>query len=216
MPPDTLRRWIRQGRMPVKWKGDKCIFSTRMIKSWAADNHLKFTLPGDTKADNDDLLSSSLVTAMETGGVHYGLSGDTVAGVLHEAVARIGDIIGESAKPALIKSLLEREEMMSTGIGHGVAVPHPRKPLAGIDAPPLIATCFLQTPVDFDAIDHKPVHVMFLLVAPDSRSHLYLLSRTSYCIRDVEFRGLLASVPDKKMFIEKVGEIETLFGKSHA
>lgn len=215
MSPDTLRRWIRQGRIPVKWKGEKCLFSVRTIKVWAGKHNLKFTLPGDLKGDDDDLLSYSLVSAMETGGVYYDITGETVAGVIHEAVARIGGIIGESAKPALIKSLLEREEMMSTGVGYGVAVPHPRKPVAGIDAPPLIATCFLKSPVDFDAIDHNPVHVMFLLLAPDSRSHLYLLSRVSYCIRDVGFRELLAGIPEREILFEEVKKFETLFEKSH-
>lgn len=216
MSADTLRRWIRQGRIPVKWKGDKCIFSTRIITSWAGDHNLKFTLPGDARANQDDLLSLSIVTAMETGGVHHDVAGETVSEVLRETVNRIGDIIGATAKPALLKSLLEREEMMSTGIGHGVAVPHPRKPLSAIDAPPLIATCFLKNHVDFDAIDHRPVHVLFLLVAPDSHSHLYLLARTSYCIRDAGFRELLAGVPEQAILFEKVGGFEILFDQAHA
>jgi len=215
MPADTLRRWIRQGRIPVKWKGDRCIFSTRIISSWADDHNLKFMPPGDAQTAKHDLLSQRIVTAMETGGVHYDVAGSTVSEALREAVDRIGDMIGETTKPALLKSLLEREEMMSTGIGHGLAVPHPRKPVAGIDAPPLIATCFLKNPVDFGAIDHQPVHVMFLLVASDSHSHLYLLARLSYCIRDGGFRELLADVPEKEILIKKVGEFEALFDKSH-
>jgi len=215
MPADTLRRWIRQGRIPVKLKGDKCIFKTRVLTSWANEHHLTFLPPDNAKKDSGDLRSESMVEAMKTGGVYYDVPGKTVPEVLAGAVECISDIIGNSVKPILLKSLLDREKMMSTGIGHGIAVPHPRKPLAGTGAPPLIATCFLKNPVDYDAIDHLPVFILFLLVAPDSRTHLDLLARIAYCIRDQGFRNLLADTPEKDVLFEKAAEFEAVFDKTH-
>ena len=79
--------------------------------------------------------------------------------------------------------LLERERLGSTGIGGGIAIPHGR--LAGLDKPRgLFAR--LGHPIDFDAIDERPVDLVFLLVAPEGAGadHLKALARVSRLLRD--------------------------------
>jgi len=79
--------------------------------------------------------------------------------------------------------LLERERLGSTGIGGGIAIPHGR--LAGLDRPRgLFAR--LGHPVDFDAIDERPVDLVFLLLAPEGAGadHLKALARVSRLLRD--------------------------------
>ena len=79
--------------------------------------------------------------------------------------------------------LLERERLGSTGIGGGIAIPHGR--LAGLDRPRgLFAR--LGHPVDFDAIDERPVDLVFLLLAPEGAGadHLKVLARVSRLLRD--------------------------------
>ncbi|SJZ92002.1 PTS IIA-like nitrogen-regulatory protein PtsN [Enhydrobacter aerosaccus] len=83
----------------------------------------------------------------------------------------------------LFDRLLERERLGSTGIGGGIAVPHAR--MAGLTTPVgLFAR--LGQPVDFDAIDERPVDIMFLLVAPEGAGadHLKALARVSRLLRD--------------------------------
>ena len=83
----------------------------------------------------------------------------------------------------LFDRLLERERLGSTGIGSGIAIPHGR--MAGLDKPRgLIAR--LANPVDFDAIDDRPVDIVFLLVAPEGAGadHLKALARVSRLLRD--------------------------------
>jgi len=46
IPQTTVERWIRQGRIPVRRKGNKCEFSQSLIEKWAETNHLKFVMPG--------------------------------------------------------------------------------------------------------------------------------------------------------------------------
>ncbi len=79
--------------------------------------------------------------------------------------------------------LLERERLGSTGVGHGVAIPHGK--LAGLDG---LYGLFarLENPVDFDAIDDEPVDLVFLLMAPESAGadHLKALARVSRLLRD--------------------------------
>ncbi|MCQ8185831.1 PTS sugar transporter subunit IIA [Parvularcula maris] len=77
----------------------------------------------------------------------------------------------------LLQGLLAREQLGSTGLGHGIAIPHTR---ADVDRLSGIALR-LRRPVEFDAIDNKPVDIAFLLLAPrdDSSSHLKALSRVA-------------------------------------
>jgi PTS system nitrogen regulatory IIA component len=83
----------------------------------------------------------------------------------------------------LFDRLLERERLGSTGIGGGVAIPHGR--MAGMEKPVgLFAR--LGHPVDFDAIDERPVDTVFLLLAPEGAGadHLKALARVSRLLRD--------------------------------
>jgi nitrogen PTS system EIIA component len=86
-----------------------------------------------------------------------------------------------------IHVVLEREKLGSTGIGDGVAIPHGKlKGLKNI----LCVFGRSKEGLDFDAVDQKPVHIFFLLLAPeDSASlHLKMLSRISKILRDPSFR----------------------------
>ncbi|MBN9530981.1 MAG: PTS IIA-like nitrogen regulatory protein PtsN [Alphaproteobacteria bacterium] len=83
----------------------------------------------------------------------------------------------------IFETLLERERLGSTGVGHGVAIPHGRIP--GLDRlHGLFAR--LDTPIDFDAIDNLPVDLIFVLLAPETAGadHLKALARVSRLLRD--------------------------------
>lgn len=82
--------------------------------------------------------------------------------------------------------LMEREKLGTTGVGHGIAIPHGK--LAGIDR---LYGMFarLEAPIGFDAIDEQPVDLIFLLLAPDNAGadHLKALARVSRLLRDRAF-----------------------------
>lgn len=90
----------------------------------------------------------------------------------------------------ILDTLVERERMGTTGFGGGVAVPHGR--IAGLDR---IVGLFarLETPVDFDAIDGRPVDLAFLLLSPagGSADHLKALARVSRTFRDAALQEKL-------------------------
>jgi PTS system nitrogen regulatory IIA component len=69
------------------------------------------------------------------------------------------------------QAVIERESLMSTGIGLGVAIPHAK--LESIDDF-FVATAVLKTPVEWDALDHKPVRVVFLIGGPEGSQGAYL------------------------------------------
>jgi PTS system nitrogen regulatory IIA component len=95
----------------------------------------------------------------------------------------------------MVRTLLEREKLGSTGIGEGVAIPHGK--LNGIDS--LIA-CFAKSTagIDFTAIDNQPSHLFFVLLAPNNSAglHLKALARISRLLKSQEFRDRLLRAKD--------------------
>jgi PTS system nitrogen regulatory IIA component len=83
----------------------------------------------------------------------------------------------------LFDRLLERERLGSTGIGGGIGIPHARMPSL---TKPVGLFARLASPIDFDAIDERPVDIVFLLAAPEGAGadHLKALARVSRLLRD--------------------------------
>lgn len=109
----------------------------------------------------------------------------------------------------ILERVLERERLGSTGVGHGVAIPHAR--IDGIDQ---VFGVFarLRSPVDFDAVDARPVDLIFLLLAPESSNaeHLKALARVSRLLRREDMRERLRSAPDGDALMAVLGgEIDT-------
>lgn len=106
----------------------------------------------------------------------------------------------------LFDRLLERERLGSTGIGGGIAIPHGRLTTV---TKPVGLFARLANPVDFDAIDERPVDIVFLLVTPEGAGadHLKALARVSRLLRD---RGLV----DKLRATEKAEALYALLVES--
>ena len=93
-------------------------------------------------------------------------------------------------RAALSRVLIEREQLASTAIGEGVAIPHGK-----LDAVGKLVACVGRAPqgVDFDSMDGRPTHLFFVLVAPENSTgvHLKALARISRLFKDPEFRTRL-------------------------
>jgi PTS system nitrogen regulatory IIA component len=126
-----------------------------------------------------DILRESCVVA--------DIKGKTKKEILRELVGPLKDTNLIDNVDAVVKIIMEREGLGSTGIGDGVAIPHGK--MKNIDSI-ICAVGRSQEGVDFDAVDRQPVHIFFLVLAPeDSASlHLKVLSRISKILRDPSFR----------------------------
>jgi nitrogen PTS system EIIA component len=101
---------------------------------------------------------------------------------LQELARRAATLTGQD-EHKIFEALREREQLGSTGIGNGTAVPHGR--IAGV-ARPIAIFARLEKPLDFDAIDSQPVDLIFLLLTPADAGadHLKALARISRLLRD--------------------------------
>lgn len=127
-----------------------------------------------------------------------------------EAIKELVDLVSGSnmIKDAeqLFADVKEREELVTTGVGYGVAFPHAKtKSAKGI----VIAFGRSSGGIDFDAMDHQPVHLFFLIAAPEDAigAHLNVMARLSYLLKSEENRQTLmeaASPGDVMALIDKV------------
>ncbi len=99
---------------------------------------------------------------------------------------------------SVFQILVDRERLGSTGIGHGVALPHGRVP--ELDQP-VAALVVLDEPLDYDSLDHEPVTLVFGLLVPAeaTEQHLQILARLAQLFGMAEFRARLmrATSPDE-------------------
>ena len=138
------------------------------------------------------------------------LTGETKEVVLTELVSALkqeGLIqdVGET-----VRVILEREKLGSTGIGEGVAIPHGK--MKGLDTI-LCAFGRSKKGVQFGAVDSQPVHILFLLLAPEETTglHLKMLSRISRILRDASFRRKLMEQMDADRLYRDIVEEDKKF-----
>ena len=202
----TLERWIRQGRIPVERIGGECRFNLATLARWARDQNMHFSL-SEAEAKPPAAAAGGLAEAMGRGGVHRDVVGASIEAVLKSAVSRL-TMLAPPVRDELFDRLVSRERLSSTGIGRGVAIPHPRSPIGEATGLPLIATAFLHRPVDFNAVDDQPVFVLFILLSHSIDSHLRLLSRLAFCLRDEDFLAFLHRQPEADALFNRIAAFE--------
>ncbi len=126
----------------------------------------------------------------------------------------INELVDLAAKSKLVKdrdelyqAVVEREKLVTTGVGYGVAFPHAKtKAVKGI----LIAFGRSSAGVDFEAMDKKPVHLFFLIAAPEDAigAHLNVMARLSYIMKSEKVREKLTQTQSPKELLEMVDSVE--------
>jgi PTS system nitrogen regulatory IIA component len=203
---EMLLRWVRQGAIPVVESASGPAFHEKALRDWAVKRHMPIRqdeAPEKSAAEP----TSSLVSAVMEGGVHFHVPGSSVSEVLSAAVNRIETPLPID-KTDLLQRLLAREASASTGIGGGIAIPHPGRPIAGILESGAVSVCFLENPVDFSAADQKPVFVLALLLSPSSKRHLELLSKIALCFGNKKVSEMLKTCNDKDSLIDALNTAE--------
>ena len=115
----------------------------------------------------------------------------------------LADALPEFSEGEILDSLIGRERLGSTGLGNGVALPHGR--IDGLREP-IAAMSILKQGVDFDAIDHKPVDLLFALLVPEESTdeHLQILAHLATMFSNQEFCTKLRSCRSSKQCFELV------------
>jgi len=141
--------------------------------------------------------------------VQASLAADEKEGVIREMAQALLDAgkVAKNEYESIVKAILKREELGSTGIGRGVAVPHTKHP--GVDR--LVATVGVSRDgVDFKSLDGEKVHLFFLLISPPDRpgDHLRALENISRQLRDDTFCKFLKQAKSAEEILHLLDEAD--------
>jgi PTS system fructose-specific IIC component len=133
--------------------------------------------------------------------ISFGLKGETKDDIIAELVEIASRSKMVKNKDELLKAVLEREKLVTTGVGYGIAFPHAKtRAVKGI----VIAFGRKNDGVDFDAMDRKSVYLFFLIAAPEDAigAHLNVMAKLSYLMKSEKNRQKLMKAKYKEDLIE--------------
>ncbi len=148
--------------------------------------------------DAPDGISVLLTELLTPDRIQPGIAARDKRGVLRElAHALVANVGGDAAQ--VLAAVEEREAVLSTGIGFGVAIPHGRA--ASVPSLAVVAGV-APTPIPFNAVDGEPVRLFFLIVGPESAAgqHVKVLGRIARLVRREAVRDALLAAPTPAAF----------------
>ena len=203
----SVYRWIETSGLPAYRVNRQYRFSRAEVLEWATARRVQFTpeILADDETPEGPL--PGLVAALLAGGIHYRVGGSDRESVLRAIVETMA-LPDEVDREFLLQVLVARESLGSTAVGDGIAIPHARNPVVMHVARPTISLCFLESPIEFGALDRQPVHTLFSLVSPTVRAHLHLLSRLAYSLRDPGFKSVILAQGSRAQILDEARRVE--------
>ena len=206
----TIYRWIKSSNLPAYRINNQYRFNYTELVEWAAAHRVNVAAPhASNETGVDDESMPSLSDTLSAGGIYYRIGGHDKKTVLTEIVnlLKLPDRVDRNI---LLQILIAREEMGSTGLGGGIAIPHVRDPIILNVNQPFVALCFLETPIDFGAIDGELVHTLFTLVSPTIKTHLHLLSQLSFYLRDSAFHAAVVQHASRETILLEAQRVKAM------
>jgi PTS system nitrogen regulatory IIA component len=159
------------------------------------------------KRMNEDTLAQ-LITR---GGIYYAVPGADKKEIVSNLIDNLkgdGKPLPSSISETLLKAVMEREALISTGMENGIALPHPRTPMLEEGEEPFVAMAFPSQPVDWQTADNSKVHTVFLIVSKSPKQHLGVLSKINVLCQDKSFLYLICNHAPKEKIIAAIEEAE--------
>ena len=204
LAPADIEQRVKNREIPFEKRGDRIVFSKREIDAWASQRILG--LPGQRLVDYHQQSTrhtrkilpheTILPEMLQSGAIASAMTSKTKASVLRDLVA-LAEKTGNLGDPkALLASLEEREELCSTAVPGGFALPHPRS-----HEPYLFETSFIVVgrpaqEIHFGAPDGQPTHLFFLICCQDDQLHLHALARLCLIVQKTSLLDQLREAPD--------------------
>lgn len=190
----TLARLAQTGEIPARKLLAQWRFQKPAIDHWVATHATvpvtEQHLPPEATGLPALLTVASVINLAR---INLHLRATTRDEILHELVPLVIPPHERRLSSVLYEALKAREDLCSTCVNEGVAIPHSRNALVGVVDHATLAYGRHPVGAEFGALDGKPVHHFFLLCAPNVRDHLHLLSRLARLVNDAKFRQQLAA-----------------------
>ncbi|MDR2633718.1 MAG: PTS sugar transporter subunit IIA [Treponema sp.] len=148
-----------------------------------------------------------LITLIQKGGIYPDIPGSNPLEVLTHMISTIR-LAPAIKQKDLLKAVLEREALMSTAMGNGIALPHPRNPIISCPEEQCVIIGFLRQSVDWKALDGIGVHTLLLIVSASAKLHLHTLSEITFLCQQASFRTYLKDRAPLDQIISSIRAIE--------
>ena len=202
VPEATIYRWIRQGDIPCIVRRGKHYFNKSTIVSWAESKHIHLEKnTSRNRNKNKSAAQPHLIEALKAGNVCQTVPSDSLEELFQEVAERMD--LPQPITVSLAEQLMQREQLSSTGIGKGIAIPHPSITPGKQITQSMVGIFFLETPLDFKAPDGVPVFVVFVLLSADSFHHLQLLSQMAHFLSHPKMNDFLKHSPSLDNIVDQ-------------
>ena len=214
-----VERMAKRGEIPCQKVGGQFRFNRAAITEWLqqkmgamSHDHLAEVDAGITTQRQTPEDEAIIAPLLRIEAVSTNLGSRTKNSTLRELVAlaeKTGLVLN---LPTLQEAVIHREELCSTAIERGVAIPHPRRPLPEALAGPILVVARTSQGIAFGAPDGRMTTLFFLTASQDDRHHLHILARVCRMLRDEDFVGHLeaAQTPQEMIDLMKQRELEVI------
>jgi PTS system nitrogen regulatory IIA component len=177
-----LNKLIKNKEIPFVIINDKPLFNKQQIIEWALTKNYKLNIGGNEKLEEYNIISINNLLSQDSFFYECDFTED-------DYIDKMTSLLKTDADKEIIAALLHnRETLMSTSIGNGISLPHPRVPILLGQEKPLLNFFFVKEPLKIDSVDGKPVHTFILLISQSIKQHLSLLAHLSYLLSKELFR----------------------------
>jgi PTS system nitrogen regulatory IIA component len=196
--PQDLDLYITEKNLPCYTLGEEKRFDLLEIESWMM--YHKFW------EECSKSLPYNLYRALARGGF-YSIDDLQDASILKLGASHLAPKLGVDPE-VLYAMLQDRENLASTAMGNGYAIPHPRERLEG-SRQDILFIIYLKKSIDFAALDQQKVHTFFFLVTGSDRSHLNVLSKLAHLIHYKQASAWISDTSSHESLLKHVLEWET-------
>lgn len=180
-----LNKLIKNKEIPFVIINDKPLFNKQQIIEWALTKNYKLNIGGNEKLEEYNITSINNLLSQDS----FFYDCDFTE---NDYIDKMTSLLKTDADKEIIAALLHnRETLMSTSIGNGISLPHPRVPILLGQEKPLLNFFFVKEPLKIDTVDGKPVHTFILIISQSIKQHLSLLAHLSYLLSKELFRFAL-------------------------
>lgn len=203
----TIRRWIADSKIPYYKLNQQFRFCRSEIESWVLSckqegGFSPFEEEDECPKERLGTQQFGLYRAIHKGGVYSDVEWDTKEEVITAAMKRIASNLHLDAE-VITDLLLDRERLMPTALSNGVGVPHTRDFLLQ-ESYDVIAVVFPRKPIEYGALDGKPVNTLFFLFACDDKRHLHLLAKLAHLSSKAENLSFMKKHPSKPELLDYI------------
>lgn len=224
----TIRRWLSDGKIPAYRLNHQYRFSRIEIENWmmsckvAQDNEFapfeeRQIYPPLSEQQEAQTRTGmhqyNLYRAIHRGDVVSHLDVETKEELIHATLKEVAPKLGLDAE-VVAELFLDRERLMPTALNNGVAVPHSRDFI--MKGPhDTVVVVFPKKPIEYGALDGKPVHILFFLLSGDDKRHLRLLAKIAHLSSDEEAMAFFQKRPSKEELLAFIKEWEGKIRSTH-